>query len=317
MSELQRLCGDLDALARHIDANVDQLQGVGRTLRHEAEALRAVTTGTRGNAGREAQRVVDALLDSADGCARAAEALGQAAHAGSAYARRNGAGIGGTSSAGVAGGPSGLSGALTGADLSVAGHGAMPASGELAQLADRVLSEAKTAEPVSTATMRRLAAEAGGQLQGLEHRLKSRDSLIRKIKDDADSGGSFREAAEAITDALRYTIQLPDAQYAEDAVQTLDKIRSLGYSTRVKNYWLNEDNPYQGVNVALTDPGGQRLELQFHTEASFTVKEEQLHPLFEQQRVLPKGDPKFAEFDAEMARAAATIPVPPGVEKVR
>ena len=40
-----------------------------------------------------------------------------------------------------------------------------------------------------------------------------------------------------------------------------------GYeSVKVKNFWTNKGNPYNGINCTFKTPDGQRFEVQFHTQ---------------------------------------------------
>jgi diphthamide synthase (EF-2-diphthine--ammonia ligase) len=70
---------------------------------------------------------------------------------------------------------------------------------------------------------------------------------------------------------------------AGQAVQS--ELENQGYTVNTKNYWQEGSN-YKGVNMALTDPQGNKIELQFHTQESLDVKENANHALYEQYRVL-------------------------------
>jgi hypothetical protein len=60
--------------------------------------------------------------------------------------------------------------------------------------ATSLLSRAAAAEPAQTKTMRRIASQTGGELAGLDYRLKGLDSLTRKISQDMmDRGGARRK----------------------------------------------------------------------------------------------------------------------------
>lgn len=185
------------------------------------------------------------------------------------------------------------------------------------KLAKDVLAKAKEAEPRTTNLMKQTASKFQGRLAGLKFRLKTEESLTRKIISDAEEAGGLKEAAGAISDALRYTIVFPERRYSERAVSALKHLEERGFSARVKNFWLKNNNPYQGVNVALTDKTGQRVELQFHTEKSLEIKEGELHKLYEKQRTLPKDDPGRAKLDKMMMRESRKIPVPPGIEEIK
>lgn len=55
---------------------------------------------------------------------------------------------------------------------------------------------------------------------------------------------------------------------------------------KLKNTWLDEMNPYNGINVQIEAPNGQVFELQFHTPESFELKNGVLHELYEQLRCI-------------------------------
>ena len=182
--------------------------------------------------------------------------------------------------------------------------------------AQSLLNEARQAEPTITDALQRLASSNDGQLVGLDHRFKSEDSLIRKITDTMTKDGTTSEqAVSKINDTLRYTIQLPEEAYTGGVTEVLADLRNQGYTVSVRNYWLLDD-PYQGVNVKLVSPDGQRFELQFHTQTSFEVKDGPMHELYEQRRVLPSDSPEAQRLDEEMRQLGATIPIPPGVETI-
>lgn len=182
--------------------------------------------------------------------------------------------------------------------------------------ARELLATATAAEPRLTELVTGLAEQHGGTPAGLDFRLKGLDSLTRKIDADVAAGkGPADRIAGQLFDVNRYTTVFPEARYATSAQETLDALREQGYTTNVKNYWNVEHNPYQGINVQVTGPTGERFELQFHTPTSLDVKEGELHTIYERARV--ETDPtKLEQYTADSFTAAARIPVPPGVVRV-
>jgi hypothetical protein len=175
-----------------------------------------------------------------------------------------------------------------------------------------VHADAVAAEPAVTAVMSAVASAHGGKLVGLDFRVKTEDSLARKIAADATAEGvTPAQAAAAISDANRYTMELSADNYTHGAQSTLDDLAAQGYSERVKNFWPDGD-PYQGINAALTTPDGQNVELQFHTADSFAVKENVNHPLYEEFRTTQDNSLRRGLWD-KMVANARSIPVPPGV----
>lgn len=172
------------------------------------------------------------------------------------------------------------------------------------------------AEPRITRTIIDLAEEYDAEPQGLVFRVKSEDSLARKIAsevEEAKTAGrvlTAEEAADTMSDAVRYTYTLDEDTYARGAKRIIDDLEARGYTVRVKNYW-SEGNSYKGINVAMKDPDGIPVELQFHTPESLRVKEGALHEIYERQRVLTNPE-EIAALTDEMRDVAATIPTPPG-----
>jgi hypothetical protein len=178
--------------------------------------------------------------------------------------------------------------------------------------ADKVHAKAAANEPAVTARMKALAAAHGARLEGLEFRLKEKKSLARKINADANAEHiTDAEAAANISDAVRYTMIQKEANYASTAGAVLDDFHNAGYGIRSKNFWQQGD-PYQGINVALTAPDGQKIELQFHTQESLDVKMARNHPLYEEYRTSTDNARRKVLWD-QMVGNAAKIPVPGGV----
>jgi hypothetical protein len=127
----------------------------------------------------------------------------------------------------------------------------------------------QAAEPQITRRMRGLARAVGGRLVGLEHRLKTAESLNRKLATagaGAASGtGDVVRALESQLDTLRYTLVVGTRRYPHAVSAAGARLDRWGLSlTRLRNSW---DGPgYRGINTAWTDPGtGVRFEVQFHT----------------------------------------------------
>ena len=185
-------------------------------------------------------------------------------------------------------------------------------------LADEVYRLSVEREPAITAEMKALAQATGQRLEGLEYRLKEPGSLARKIANDAITDGvSLETAAANVSDGVRYTMITTEAKYTRGVQTTLDTLRAAGWQARVKNAWAQKDRAYQGINVALTSPTGQAVELQFHTQPSFDAKmADEMHGTYEKQRVLPKSDPQWAVYEKAMHDFMARVPVPRGVTTV-
>lgn len=163
-----------------------------------------------------------------------------------------------------------------------------------------VYEKAAKAEPSITAALNNEVKKCGAEMDGLEFRMKDGDSFMRKVKADARKKGGQQKAAESLYDAVRYTQVSDEKNIVKNCKKTIESLRKAGYNVvGVKNTWKDPKNAYNGINCKLVSPDGQKFELQFHTPDSLRVKEE-IHGLYEQQRVLSERDPKWQELNEKM-----------------
>jgi hypothetical protein len=194
-----------------------------------------------------------------------------------------------------------------------------PSAGEtdavLESRARELLDRAREIEPEVTATLIRLAGEAGGEMLGLEHRFKTLESSLRKLRLMLTEDPSLTAEEVTIQDALRYTMRVDDepaGNYVRTVAGTLDALEAQGHAVLVvKNYWPDGDN-YSGVNTVLEAPSGLPWELQFHTTDSYRVQHETRVAYEELRLVSTPPERKRALFD-EMTRTWDTVPIPTGV----
>lgn len=181
------------------------------------------------------------------------------------------------------------------------------ADASIARRAERMVARATAAEPPITALMRRVAADAGGELVGLDHRLKTQASTERKLRLD-------RQRTD-LDDSLRYTMRVADAPpgaYRAAIRSSLAALEAAGHEVlRVKNYWPDGDS-YSGVNCVLRTADGLSWELQLHTPRSLQVQTETRQMYEELRRADTPAARKRALFDT-MAAAWRRVPIPTGV----
>lgn len=185
-------------------------------------------------------------------------------------------------------------------------------SPESVEAARRLRAQAVAAEPEFTSMMTGVVLENGGRLEHLEHRVKTTDSLARKIQLKADEHNvSVDEAAGLIGDTVRYTSVFPDADYVQGTKSVIETLRSEGYEVQVKDYWSRTDDPYKGVNIK-AQRDGLMVELQTHTPGSLAVKEGKMHKLYEDFRQ-EKAPQRQAQLKDDMMKVSQEIPQPPGI----
>jgi hypothetical protein len=167
------------------------------------------------------------------------------------------------------------------------------------------------AERSVTPTLQTIAQANGGQMTGLEYRLKTMESLTRKIEANPD---------RSINDALRYTMTFDEATFTPSVRSTMERLDQQGYElTKVWNRF-KAGAPYKGINATYQTPDGLEFELQFHTPASLEMKQLVNHPLYEQQRLLQRSDPQWKVLDQQMVQNSKSVPIPAGagtIGKVR
>ena len=162
-------------------------------------------------------------------------------------------------------------------------------------------------EPDITKEMMNLAGKVGGTMDGLKDRIKSTDSLARKIEDDSKKDDvTFAQAAEQVSDAVRYTMVFSEKDYADAAKRIDAQLRADGYEPRTKNFW-REGDPYQGINIKATK-NGVTAELQIHTPKSLEIKKE-IHPIYKLESKTADAQAKYKLYMREV-RYAKRIPFP-------
>ena len=190
--------------------------------------------------------------------------------------------------------------------------------------AQRLRAEAERSEPAITPTMDAAARDNGGELVGLDHRLKEEESLTRKIADNATESidatanpeRAVRAEAEDLNDTLRYTVQADTQSYMATYNGTRESLEAQRYElVKEKNTWAEpgsgDAGPYRAINTVWNSPEGQPFEVQFHTPESSAAKSDN-HPLYEEYRDPATTPERAAELRAAMIERSDQIPVPPG-----
>jgi len=192
----------------------------------------------------------------------------------------------------------------------------LPSTENPDELAGVLFANASEMEPYVTQAMRAAVEPLGGQLQGLEFRLKSEASIARKLSTDVASraGISNSLAATALKDTLRYTAVYRPGEFVDKATKTLDALKQAGIQVeRIRSTWAPGEE-YVGTNAVMKAPNGFRFELQFHTPESLRAKETLNHPLYERWRRLDPETPEAREVWREMVANADAVRRPPGVQ---
>ncbi|WP_228983565.1 ATP nucleotide 3'-pyrophosphokinase [Streptomyces sp. DH12] len=183
---------------------------------------------------------------------------------------------------------------------------------------DAFAAEAREAERSISPQVRAAAWLTGAELVGFDARLKSPDSLKRKVATAMEEtpGRSVEAALATINDAVRYTLQWPDARYTAGVAAASSHLASWGNdSIRWKNTW-GAAQGYKAVNSAWAAPrSGMRFEIQFHTPAGKRAQEE-THKLYEEQRLPGTSPTRRKELQEQQDALFAAVPVPEGADRL-
>ncbi|WP_329395789.1 ATP nucleotide 3'-pyrophosphokinase [Streptomyces melanogenes] len=181
---------------------------------------------------------------------------------------------------------------------------------------DAFIDRAKKAERSISPQVRTAALISGAKLIGFDHRLKSADSLKRKVATSLleHPERNVNDALAGINDSVRYTLQWPDGRYTEGVALAASVLSEWGNdNTKWSNTW-GRAKGYKAINSGWRAPRSEHLfEVQFHTPASKHAQEV-THKLYEEQR-LPGTSPERAkELQAQQDALFAAVPVPPGAD---
>lgn len=189
-------------------------------------------------------------------------------------------------------------------------------------LADSLYTRASKDQWAVTDAVRRNAEAEGGEMSGLDDRLKSPSALAGKIENVAQEKGlTDLAAAEDVKDALRYTVVLPEPDYTAATGRILDRLlAATGMSLqRFRNYWLDDPGSryapgtYLGVNVVLECLDGMPVEVQFHTPESLGAQYEN-RELYRRIRKNDVPPDERTEIENQMRANNAIVDQPDGLD---
>ncbi len=184
----------------------------------------------------------------------------------------------------------------------------------LTVLAQSLIAEAQAAEPEITRDVRELEQD-GAYLTGLTHRIKEEGSLMQKILDGAVRDRvNLSQAADSISDVLRYTLVIKDEDYCRRVPEAMQKLTESGYQVvKFHNAWGGKF--YQGINVQLLSPFGVKTELQFHTPNSYAIKQAS-HGVYEIRRNPEATPEEVADATAKSIAYNQRVKMPAGAKDI-
>jgi hypothetical protein len=152
----------------------------------------------------------------------------------------------------------------------------------------------------------------------LEDRLKSVASLARKVQKIAvERFVPPGEAVAKVDDVVRYTVVSPEGDRLVETVKSsIENLRRSGWTVRHAYHSYVDGNRYKGVHVALREPGGMTVEVQFHSEQSLEVKAATTR-FSRQERDVTLPIAERAAARHHQIERADEIATPPGLKGLR
>ena len=187
-------------------------------------------------------------------------------------------------------------------------------------LADRIFKKASFAEPKITKEVTSAIRKVGAKIYGLKNRLKTKESISRKISDDSKKNGiTINSAANNIKDAIRYTAMSEDKDFVSNYNSIKKSLEESGYKeVRCRNYFdlyrKGKANHKQITSVFSNDK--DTFELQFQTPSSIKAKEAKT-PLYEEVRKTDVGKMRQSEIEKQMRSLAEQVKNPKNVYSIK
>ena len=188
-------------------------------------------------------------------------------------------------------------------------------------LADNLHEKAAKAEPKITKDVKSVIKRSGAKIYGLQNRLKTKESLERKIKTDSkEKDVSLNKSAKDIKDAVRYTAVLDDDNFVDGYNFIKESLEEKGYTeTRCRNYfdlYRQGKAKHKQLTAVYENSDGDQFELQFHTPSSINVKEKKT-ALYEEARNPNISKRRKNELTKQMDELAKQIKDPRGVYSIK
>jgi hypothetical protein len=177
-----------------------------------------------------------------------------------------------------------------------AGETPTESAGSIEDMARYLHEDAAAFESELTPLIQNFVEDSGGQMYGLDHRLKTEQSITSKInRDVAEDGAPPEMAALGISDLVRYTALFDAGDLVDKANELQGKLEEAGwnqYDHKWKNFFTSS-GAYRGYNTVYENDQGQRFEFQFHTPESMEIKDK-AHALYERFREMPRSPERTA-----------------------
>ena len=174
---------------------------------------------------------------------------------------------------------------------------------------DRIFQEAKRREPKITSDVTSAISKTDAKIFGLEHKLKTQESVARK-----------KSLGKDVKDAIRYTAVSSEANFVKNYNAIKSELEKLGYSeTRCKNYFEEYRKGmvnHKSVQSNFKTDDGYEFEIQFQTKASQLAKDKKV-PLYEESRNPNTSSKRKEELIRQMRYLADNVKDPDNIKSIK
>lgn len=189
------------------------------------------------------------------------------------------------------------------------------------KLASSIFRKASKKEPIITKDITDAIKVAGARSYGLEHRLKTKDSIKRKIETDSiEKRISLSDAADGINDAVRYTSITSDNNYVNAYKAIKQYLREKGYrEVRCRNYFSEYAAgraKHKSIQSVYRTKDGYNFEVQFHTASTQRAKNKKI-PLYEERRKPGISLDRANYLESQMVALAEDVTTPKDVYTIQ
>lgn len=186
---------------------------------------------------------------------------------------------------------------------------------------DRIYRDAESKVDEITKDVTTAAKHAGSKMYGLENRLKTKDSISRKInKKSTESKQNVTKSANDIKDAVRFTTISSNKYFVSNYEKMKKELENKGYvETRCKNYFdlFNQGKvKHKSVQTNYKTKDGYEFEIQFQTPESQDAKTKKI-PLYEERRSVGISRKRAKELEKQMEDLAFKVPDPVNISKIK
>ena len=186
---------------------------------------------------------------------------------------------------------------------------------------ERIYSDAKKRVSKISKDVQTAVSHTSGKMYGLEHKLKTKESISRKIdKNIKEEGKSVTEASNDIKDAVRFTMVSPEKDFVKNYESFKSEMERKGYKeTRCKNYFqmFKEGKvKHKSVQCNYATKDGYEFEIQFQTPASQKAKDKKV-PIYEERRQVNISKKRARELEKQMEDLALAVKDPPDIHKIK